>query len=107
MRIKVLIASAAGVVCGYVCAHAFSLGWWNVILWGVVGAVLGLFMKGKNEVMWTGLWFGFFLSLSYLLNGFQGTSDKLPFFILLSLVLSIVGAFGGWLAVFLGSKLRR
>jgi hypothetical protein len=106
MRIKIFTASAVGVVCGYLSAHAFSIGWWNIIFWGAAGIILGLFMKGKNEVMRTGLWFGFFLSLSFLLNGFQGTSDKLPVFILFSLALSIVGAFGGWLAVFLGSKLR-
>jgi hypothetical protein len=107
MRIKILIAAAIGVVCGYLSAHAFSIGWWNIIFWGAVGIILGLFTRGNKEVMWKGLWFGFFLSLSFLLNDFQGASDKLPSFILFSLALSVVGALGGWLAVFIGSRAKR
>jgi hypothetical protein len=47
MRIKIIIASAVGVLCGYLSVHAFSIGWWNIILWG--GAYQGNAVHRKEQ----------------------------------------------------------
>jgi hypothetical protein len=51
--------------------------------------------------------YGFFMSVTFLISGFQGSPDKLPGFLALTLGLSIVGALGGLVTVFIGSRLRR
>jgi hypothetical protein len=107
MRIKLIIAAVVGIVCGLLSTQVLLIGWGNLLFWGLVGVILGWFTKGKKEVIQSGLWYGFFLSLSFLFSGFQGTPDKLPGFILLSFALSVVGALGGWLSVFVGNKLKR
>jgi hypothetical protein len=107
MRTKIIIASVIAIACGFLSTHAFLIGWWNIIFWGLAGIGIGLFVSGKKEVLWIGLCFGFFLSLSFLFSGFQGVPDKFPAFFLFSIFLSIIGAFGGCLVVFLGSKLKR
>jgi hypothetical protein len=107
MRIKILIASVVGMLCGFLSTRAFLIGWWNILFWGAAGIVIGFFARGRKEIMWSGLYFGFFLSLSFLFSGFQGTPDKLPVFSLFAIFLSIIGALGGWLAVFLGSKIKK
>ena len=50
---------------------------------------------------------GFLLSVTFLISGFHGTSDKLPAFLLLTLVLSVLGIGAGVVAVFIGSRVRR
>lgn len=107
MKKRVLISSLIGIVCGFLSTHAFLIGWWNIIFWGLAGVGIGLFVNGKKKVMWTGLAYGFFLSVSFLFSGFSGTPDKLLIFTLFSIFLSIIGAFGGWFAVFLGCTLER
>jgi hypothetical protein len=103
-----LIASAvAGIVCGLVSLTPFLAGQWaNLVLWAVAGLVLGLFAAGRRMILWAGILFGVFLSFTFLLAGFQGSPDKLPGFLLLTLGLSVVGALGGLVTVFIGSRLR-
>jgi len=102
-----LIAVALGIISGILSTHVVLIGWGNLIFWALVGIALGLFVTGKREVLWSGALFGFFLSISFLLSGFQGAPDKFFVFILFSLGLSIVGMGGGIISVFIGSWLRK
>ena len=101
------IAVVLGIIAGILSTHVLLIGWGNLIFWGIVGIVIGFFVIGRREVIWTGALFGFFLSISFLLSGFQGASEKLLLFVLLSLALSVVGMGGGIASVFAGNWLRR
>ena len=101
------IAVVLGIISGILSTHVLLIGWGNLIFWGLTGVVLGFFVIGKREVIWSGALFGFFLSVSFLLSGFQGASDKFLVFTLFSLALSIVGMGGGIVSVFLGSWIRK
>jgi len=105
MRTKILVLSAiVGLCLGFASARILILGTWDLILWGVIGIIIGLSTRQGRESAGAGILYGFFLTLSFLFAGFGGTSDKLMGFTLLSLGLSIPGMLGGWIAVFIGSK---
>ena len=55
------------------------------MLWGVVGAGLGFFCSNKKTAIWVGTVYGFCLSVSFLLSGFQGAANKFLAFALFSL----------------------
>jgi hypothetical protein len=103
-----IISAIVGIVCGIASVTVFVTAQWaNLILWALAGIGLGFFAVGRRAVLWTGIVYGVFLSASFLLVGFQGTPDKLPAFLVLTLGLSVVGALGGIVTVFVGSQLRR
>jgi hypothetical protein len=103
-----IIGGVMGVACGLISVTPWLTGRWvSLIIWGVVGVLLGLWVTKGRPVVWTGLVYGFCLSVTFLLAGFQGSADKLPAFLALTLVLSVVGAAGGLLTVFVGAWLRR
>jgi hypothetical protein len=104
----ILIASPlVGIACGLVSHLSFLEGkWLNLVLWGVVGVVLGLFASGRRQVVWAGVLFGFCMTVVFLISGFQGNPNQLPAFLVLTLVLSVVGVAGGLVSVFVGSRLR-
>jgi hypothetical protein len=107
-NLLLIISGVVGIVCGLVSHTPFLNGQWlNLVVWGIVGIALGLFMSGTRLIIWAGLVYGFCLSVTFLISGFQGNADKLPAFLLLTLVLSLVGALGGLATVFVGSRLRR
>jgi hypothetical protein len=98
----------AGVICGLLSTHSVLSGsWFNILFWGVAGAILGFFVPERREVLWSGGLYGFFLSISFLFFGFQGSSDKIVGFAVFSLILSVVGIAGGIASVFIGSWVRR
>lgn len=102
------ISAVVGIACGLASQSSLLAGQWlNLVLWGIVGVVLGIFTNERRMIVWAGILYGFSLSVSFLLAGFQGSADKLPGFLLLTLVLSVVGAMGGLVTVFVGSRLRR
>ncbi len=103
-----LVSALAGIACGLVSQSSFLAGQWlNLVLWGIVGIVLGVFTNGRRAIVWAGILYGFCLSISFLISGFQGSADKLPAFLALTLALSVVGVIGGLVTVFVGSLLRR
>jgi|SRR5579859_1052039 len=103
-----IFGAVVGIACGLASNTSWLAGKWaNLIVWAVAGIVLGLFVAGGRQFVWTGVVFGFLMSVSFLISGFGGTPDKLPAFLLLTLVLSVFGALGGLLAVFIGSRVRR
>jgi hypothetical protein len=72
----------------------------------LAGIVLGLFVLGRRQILVVGVVYGIFLSVTFLLSGFQGTPGNLPGFLVLTLLLSVVGAVAGVVTVFIGSWLR-
>ena len=94
-------------LCGFLSTHILDIGWINLVFWGAVGVGLGGFISQKREVLWCGGLFGFFLTISFLFTGFQGTSDKLLVFSILAAGLSLAGILGGIVSVYLGCWLRR
>ena len=107
-NLLLIISGVVGIACGLVSHTPFLEGQWlNLAVWGIVGIALGLFTIGTRLTIWAGLVYGFCLSVTFLVSGFQGSADKLPAFLLLTLVLSLVGALGGLVTVYVGSRLRR
>jgi hypothetical protein len=104
-----LIASAvAGIAAGLASLTPLLSGkWTNLVLWAVVGLIIGLFAQGRRAILLAGIVYGVFLSFTFLLAGFGGSPDRLPAFLLLTLGLSLVGAIGGVVTVFIGSRLRQ
>ncbi len=102
-----IVAIIIGVVSGFLSTHGFSLGWYNLVFWGIVGVGTGLFCPDKKTALWTGTLYGFCLSLSFLFSGFQGVSSKFLVFTVFSLGLSVVGAIGGLTASCTGYWIRK
>ncbi|SRR5258706_8139816 len=103
-----IIAGVVGIACGLV-SHTFLLEgqWFNLVVWGIAGIVLGVFAQGRRQFVGVGIVYGVFLSVTFLLSGFQGSPGNLPGFLVLTLLLSVVGALGGLVTVFIGSWLRK
>ena len=102
------VPALVGIACGLASESSLLAGQWlNLILWGIAGVVLGLFTTGRRMIVWAGIVYGFCLSVTFLISGFQGSADKLPAFLALTLALSVVGAAGGLASVWVGSRLRR
>ena len=104
----VLVAAIVGLACGLVSQTSLLAGQWiNLIVWGLAGVALGWFTASRRLILWAGVAFGLCLSVTFLLAGFKGSPDRLPVFLVLMLVLSVLGAGAGLAAVFVGSRLRR
>jgi hypothetical protein len=103
----IFIALLTGVICGVVSTRVFMIGFFNFAFWGVVAIGIGLLGGDKKTTAWCGNVYGFFLSISFLFSGFQGTPDKLAAFTLFSLFLSLIGAVCGWALARLGSWVRK
>ncbi len=98
-----IVSGITGLVVGYFSSHALAfLQWGNMLVWGVIGIVIGFFCSDRTTCLSSGIAYGFLMSLSFLITGFQGASDKLPGFILFSFGLSVIGALGGLTSVFVG-----
>jgi hypothetical protein len=102
-----IIAAIVGIACGLASQSSLLTGQWaNLIVWAIAGIILGLFVAVRRMVVWVGIVYGVCLSFSFLLLGFHGSPDKLPGFLALTLGLSVIGAIGGIVTVFVGSRLR-
>lgn len=83
-----------------------SLQWGNIAIWGVIGVLVGVICKDRKSAMWSGMIFGFFLSLAFLFGGFRGELSRLPAFSAFTLALSLLSALGGLLASVVGYWIR-
>ena len=102
-----ITAILISIILGFLSTHAFSLGYYNLVLWGVVGAGLGFFCSNKKTAIWVGTVYGFCLSVSFLLSGFQGAANKFLAFALFSLGLSMIGAVGGLTTSYIGCWIKK
>lgn len=106
--INVIAASLLGVLLGALGNQGVLRGsWLNLAVWGLAGGALGLFIADRKQATRAGLAYGASLLLAFMLSGFGGTADKLPGFLLLTLVITALGTLCGWIAVSAGSLLRR
>ena len=97
------LSVVVGIVFGIVANHGFLRGsWFNLIIWAVVGILIGIFILDKKYVTRVGILYGIFLTISFMISGFQGSADKLVGFSILTCVLAIIGALCGWLTVYIG-----
>src|SRR6185369_14592802 len=98
---SVISSTLIGIVFGVLSNYSILLGsWLNLIIWGVIGLLIGLFIENKQFVRQSGIFYGLFLVISFLVSGFHGTADKIVGFTLLSVVLGEIGAVCGWVLVF-------
>ena len=103
----IVVAALVGIICGFFTAHSFlATSWTSLIFWGIIGVGVGFFCANRKEIVSTGVAFGFFVTISFLLFGFQGASDKFAGFVVFSLGLSILGAFCGIVLTYIGSSAR-
>jgi hypothetical protein len=100
------VSLLVGVLTGLISAHTlFAHSITAIYFWGIIGLILGaLIPNSKARVV--GLAYGFSMMLSFLLFGFQGQRSSLLGFIVLAIGLSLVSAFCGWLAVYVGVKIK-
>ena len=95
-----------GILVGFLSAHSvFEHSYTAILFWGSVGLAIGWFTP-VAKIRNCGLAYGFFLMLSFLIFGFQGDKSRFVSFGLLSLVLSLVSALAGWVALLVGAKLK-
>ncbi len=103
-----LASAMVGVACGVISNHSLLAGSWaNLLFWAAAGIILGWFAVGRKQILSAGVLYGLFLTLTFLLSGFRGTSDKLAGFLVLTAGLVGVGAVCGLACVFIGSWLRQ
>jgi hypothetical protein len=109
MKTKISLISSAlvGIVFGILSNHSVIKGsWFNLVIWSIIGILIGMFIEEKKFIKWSGVFYGFFLTTSFLVSGFEGKSDKIFSFGILAVILSIIGSFCGWALVFLGNWIK-
>lgn len=107
MKTALFTSAIVGIVFGIIANHGILLGSsFNLVVWAVVGILIGLFIEQKKYIKLSGLSYGFFLGIAFMVSGFGGTSDKIFGYSLFTLIISIIGALCGWMAVFLGNWIK-
>jgi len=107
-RLYIFTAAIVGLVTGFLTIHSlFAHSWTSMILWIVVGVVLLYFSANRHAAVYAGASFGFFTIAAWLISGFQGASDQLHGFLILTLGLSLLGAVCGMAGAFIYNWLFR
>ena len=107
MMLKILSAGLIGSMTGFLTVRILPSSGFDLLLWIFVGILLGLWTLSKEEVIWCGLSFGSFVTMSFLYSGFQGNNTHLISFLILSIILAFVGACGGFVLTFTGNLIRK
>jgi hypothetical protein len=103
----VLVAAAVGLVTGLASTYPWELGPVPAIaLWAVVGVLLGTLLGRTGRALTTGVVYGVLLTVAFLYSRFGGAPRDLPVYTLFVLAMCIGGAAGGFVTVFLGSRLH-
>lgn len=98
-----VLAGIIGILVGYMSSITFfAHSWTALFLWGATGLLIGYFVPNKITSHLAGALFGVTLVASFLLFGFHGASDKFLGFLVLTTVLSIVGALCGLVVTYIG-----
>ena len=106
------LGAATGLSLGLISAHTlFAHSWTALILWGIVGlGVGGVLPKHEGARFQTahtaGTMYGFFVSASFLIFGFQGASSQFPRFLVVVVILGLAGAACGLVLSMVGQKTR-
>jgi len=91
--VKVIVAAILGIVVGATGPYYLFLGSYSLVPWGLVGLGLG-FWCNEGESLYTGAVYGFCLSFSFMVAGYNGTASlvsRFPFFALLGLFGAVCG----------------
>ncbi len=108
MKQKIFRSIVVGILVGLISTYPIELGIVpSIVLWGMAGIVLGLFIEGKKDIIRSGILYGVFLSIFFLFSRFGGSADKILPYTLFVAGMSAVGAVGGLITVFIGSRLRQ
>ncbi len=99
-----------GIILGAIGTAIGSAHWLiTLALWGIAGLCVGLFSKNRKRAWKSGAVYGFVLSFSFLMFGYQGShalmrmAQVLVFFVLLS----VFGACCGALLGIVGNVFRK
>ena len=104
---QILLSVLAGLVVGFASARGLLLSSWVALLpWFVAGVLIGGFANARGLAIWSGAAYGVALSVSFLVTGFQGAPEQLQSFLILTALLSIVGAAGGIVSAWVGYAVR-
>ena len=102
-----LLSALFGLVVGFASARGLLLSSWTALVpWFVGGAIAGGVANVRGVAIWSGAAYGVALSISFLVTGFSGVLEQLPSFLILTALLSIVGAAGGVASAWLGYAVR-
>jgi hypothetical protein len=77
-----------------------------LLLWAIVGIVLGLLVGRRGRVLTVGVGFGVCLTVAFLYSRFGGAPHDLPAYTAFVVAMSVGEATAGLGAVFLGSRFR-
>lgn len=105
---SVISSGLVGAIFGVLSNYSILVGisWLNLGVWALVGLLIGAFIEETRLVRWSGLSYGFFVTVAFLASGFHGTSDKIAGFTIFSLVLGLVGAFCGLCLLAIGNWIK-
>jgi hypothetical protein len=95
-----VVSAIIGYILGYIGGPAFIL-----IIWGVVGLVIGAYCVTRKAALINGAIYGFFVSYIFMLYGYSG-SQPLSTRLLPFMVLGLFGAVCGATLGFFGYSLR-
>jgi len=84
-----------------------SESWISLLPWCIVGLAIGSVILTKKESVINGLFYGFSLTATFLITGFNGTEDKILSFSLFLIFLSLIGAICGAILTLLGYLLKK
>ncbi len=102
------MSAIVGIICGSMSNYGFLEGrWGNLVLWGLVGVFIGVCARTLRGASITGSLYGFFLVMSFLYVGYQGSAESIPSFILLSVFLSLLGSACGVVCAIVGKRISR
>lgn len=107
MKASIISSALVGIVFGIIANYGILRNSsFNLVIWAVVGMLIGLFIEQRKYIKSSGLSYGFFLGFAFMVSAFGGTSDKILGYSLFTLIISIIGAFCGWAAVFVGNWIK-
>ena len=102
-----VLGALVGIILGYASSQTFlAHSWIALMVWGLIGLVLGYLVPNKKQRYISGALFGLFLTESFLIFGFHGASTAIRGFIVLATVLGAVGAICGLVLFTLGNWIR-
>ena len=101
-------SAVVGIAFGVLGAHSILAGsWMALVVWSIVGLLVGAFIEEQRLVRAAGISYGFFVIFSYFLSGFRGSLDTISGFAMFSFIVGGIGALYGWGLVALGNLIKR
>ena len=101
-KLYFFISALVGIVTGYITIHSiFEHSWTSIFLWVGVGLIVIYISKSRKTAIWATIIYSFLTIASWLLSGFQGTTDKLPQLFAIIFIASSLCAAAGALGAYI------